>query len=137
MDCYNFDMNGEVVWHELDYGSKYKHAKKGVHFMNKNEAKLCRKLMAETGLTEEELRTHKTYRVQLSAAQKEGEKAKNHKIDKFKRKVMKEVTKELKLAKEHPDCIALYKEKMEKRLNDDPYRKPWWLYGISTKWDLK
>ena len=126
----------DEYWNPIPIGSKNKYAPRGKHIMNKDEAKLCRKLMSETGLTEEELRAHKTYRVQLSTAQKAGQVNDFNRITRYKRKLMKEVTKELKLAKEHPDCLALYTKKMEERLNS-PWGRPYGLYRISTKWDLK
>jgi len=42
----------------------------GPHAPGGKEAKLLRRLMSETGLTEEQLREHKKYRVMLSEAQK-------------------------------------------------------------------
>ncbi len=92
-------------------------APKGVHIPNKNEAKLLRKLKAETGLTEEELRKIKKYRVMLSEAQDKGEKpTENTKTDKEKlqENIMKSVTKDLKLAKEHPLVIAEFNKRWEK-----------------------
>ena len=127
--------DNDYLYHQQN-GSKNINAPKGKHIMNKNEAKLCRKLMSETGLSEEELREHKTYRIQLSVAQKEGEQRIRSRQEKYKRSVMKEVTKELKLAKEHPDCLALYKEKMETRKPIWGWGR-WWMHDISTKWDLK
>ncbi len=78
-----------------------KHAKPGEHIPNKNEAKLLRKLMSQTGMSEEELRSHKKYRRMLSQAQKVPAAKKS---DEQKRldNIMKGVTKNLKLAKEHP-----------------------------------
>ena len=82
---------------------------KGAHIPNKNEAQLLRKIMSETGLTEEEIRESKKYRVMLSEAQKEGVKAKRTKKQKKQDDIMKSVTKDLKLAKEHPLVVAEFK----------------------------
>lgn len=41
-----------------------------IHIPMKKESKVLRRLMAETGLSEEQLRQHKKYRIQLSQAQK-------------------------------------------------------------------
>ncbi len=72
------------------------------HIPNKNEARKLRQLMAETGLKEEELRNHKKYRKILSDAQKpEVKKVKSDPI-------LKTITQELKLAKEHPKVIFIY-----------------------------
>lgn len=95
-----------------DFGSKNVNAPKGVHIMNSNEAKLCRKLMAETGLTEEELRKDKKYRKMLSEAQTNGTKPKRNERQKLKDSIMKQCTKELGLAKEHPKTKELYAQKV-------------------------
>lgn len=47
-----------------------------VHIMNKDEAKTLRRLKAQTGLTEDQLRVEKKYRKILSEAQKQGQKPK-------------------------------------------------------------
>lgn len=98
-----------------NFGSSKKNVPAGIHIKNKNEAKLCRKLMAETGLTEAELRTHKKYRKMLSDEQKKGTKAKLHPLAKARRDCMKTITKLLKLPKEHPLVIEAYKKEWEKR----------------------
>jgi len=105
----------DEYYDNYQFGSKNLNAPKGVHIKNKNEAKLCRKLMASTGLTEAELRTHKKYRKMLSEEQKKGTKAKLHPVDKARRNCMKSITKLLKLPKEHPLVIKAYKEEWEKR----------------------
>ena len=46
------------------------------HYPNKNEAKLLRKLKAKTGLSEEEIRSHKKYRKMLADARESGHKPK-------------------------------------------------------------
>ncbi|RPI80668.1 MAG: hypothetical protein EHM34_09730, partial [Nitrosopumilales archaeon] len=46
------------------------------HYPNKNEAKELRKIMASTGLTEEQVRAIPAHRKALSIAQKAGQKAK-------------------------------------------------------------
>jgi len=104
---YNYDDN---YWDSRIEGSKNRNVPRGVHIMGKPEAKVCRKLMADTGLTEEELREHKKYRKLLSEAQKEGEKAKLNARQKKKRDLMKKATKTTGLAKEHPDTKKVYAE---------------------------
>jgi hypothetical protein len=98
-----------------------KYAKPGEHIPNKNEAKLLRKLMSDTGLTEKELREHKKYRKMLSEAQK----AKGTKSEKERvmQTVMKSVTRELKLAKEHPKTKEAFAIKLEEYLKHRPYLK--------------
>lgn len=81
------------------YHSKNFNVPKGVHIMNKNESALLRKLMAETGMSEEELRKEKKYRIMLSEAQKAiGSKDDN---DRLVLTFVKGILKELKLPVEH------------------------------------
>jgi len=89
----------------------------GVHVPNKDEATLLRKLMSESGLSEKEVREHKKYRVMLSDAQKKGVTSDKSKMEKQREKIMKGVTKELKLAKEHPLVIAEFNIRWNKWLN--------------------
>jgi len=87
---------------------------RSIHVMNKNESKLCRKLMSQTGLTEKEVREHKKYRILLSEAQKAGSKELGY-YDKKKRtrkRYMKAATKQTGLAKEHPTTQEKFKELM-------------------------
>lgn len=93
--------------------------KKGVHLMNKNEAKMLRKIMAESGLTKEQVLEVKEYRVRLSEAQDAGEKQHSYQenLEKRKKRLLKAVTKRLKLAKEHPLVVAEYKKLIETRLS--------------------
>jgi len=111
----------KIYWDDDDwgwnrnFGSDNLYATKGVHIMNKNEAKLLRKLKKDTGLSEEEIRSHKKYRKMLSDAQVAGTKSDKTSLEKVERDIMKEVTRELKLAKEHPKCIELFNEKVRER----------------------
>lgn len=89
-----------------------KKAGRGVHVPNKNEAKLLRNLMSKTGLTEKEIREHKTYRKMLSMAQVETSSA--GKLAKEAASVLKRITGEMKLPKEHPEVIAEFKREIEK-----------------------
>lgn len=105
------------------YGSKNLGVPKDIHVMNKDEAKLCRKLMSETGLSEEELREHKKYRIMLSEAQKLGSKelAYSAKHNRTKKRLMKQATKRTGLAKAHPETQKIYKELVEST-------NRWWHY---------
>jgi len=87
----------------------------GEHIMNKDEAKVMRRLKNETGLTEKEIRKIRKYRVMLSEAQTEGTKAKCTELKKARDEVMKLVCQELKFAKEHPDVKKAYVEEWERR----------------------
>lgn len=62
---------GDFEW--TPYENPKKLLSPDVHKMNKNEGKLLRRLMAETGMNEEEVRSIKKYRKQLSDAQDRGE----------------------------------------------------------------
>tara|TARA_R110000772_G_scaffold184082_1_gene295180 strand:+ start:989 stop:1387 length:399 start_codon:yes stop_codon:yes gene_type:complete len=119
----------EGCWEEehIDYGSKNLGTPRDVHIMNSGESKVLRKIMAKTGLNEVEVRAIKKYRVELSKAQKEGEKSKRSDLQKCKDGLMKEATKDLGLAKEHPLVKALYKEKVKKYVGDGwrPNRFPY------------
>ncbi len=97
-----------------------------IHLPNKNEAKVLRRIMSETGLTEKEIRTHKKYRIKLSEAQKVCKKSFNEKKDKELKKIMKSVTTEFKLAKEHPLVIAEFNKRVEKA-KKNIFNKLFWL----------
>lgn len=84
---------------------------KDVHMPNKNESKVLRRIMSETGLSEKEVREHKKYRKELSTAQKVKDNPKSHL--KGYLYILKQVTRELKLPKEHPDVIKLYLYRVE------------------------
>ena len=95
-----------------------------IHIMNKNEAKVMRRLKNETGLTEVEIRKVKKYRIMLSEAQKEGQKGKGTRVQKARDEVMKYVCRKLKLAKEHPDVQKAYREEWERR-RKEYVNRPW------------
>jgi hypothetical protein len=75
------------------------------HYPNKDEAKLLRKIMAETGLNEDEVRSNRHYSELLSEAQKEGQKAKRSNPERWCHNIIKKACKETGLAKEHPKTI--------------------------------
>jgi len=110
---YEDDAHSEFMSNRMYLSEKKRHAPAGVHIMNKNEFRLMRKLMSETGLSEKEIRAHKKYRKMLSEAQKVPAATKG-KLQKAKNKVMKQVTRDLKLAKEHPAVV----EEFNKRWNE-------------------
>lgn len=96
---------------------KQKAIENGVHLMNKNESKKLRQIMKQTGLTKEEILKVKEYRVMLSEAQDRGEKELSYhdKREKQKKRILKLITKRLKLAKEHPLVVSEFKEKLRER----------------------
>jgi hypothetical protein len=76
------------------------------HYPNKDEAQALRKIMSSTGLTEEEVRTDKKYRKELSDAQKDGQKAKRTELERFYQKLIKEACKTTGFAPQHPDTLT-------------------------------
>ena len=98
-----------------DHGSRNINVDPSIHIMNKNESKMLRKLKKSTGMSEEDIRSFKKYRIMLSEAQKSDQKSFLSKRDKAIRDLMKRVTKELKLAKEHPDCVARFTHLWQKQ----------------------
>lgn len=99
------NINEARAWKRNRYG--YDHVfgapSSGEHVMMKPEAKVMRRLQAETGLSEEEIRSHKKYRKMLSDAQKNPEGSSDAK--RAAKRLLKGVTRELKLAKAHPDVV--------------------------------
>lgn len=90
----------------LDYLSKRKAlAPVGKHIPNKAEGQVLRRIMSQSGLTEAQVRGHKTYRRQLAKARAVPT-AKRTPERKFVDRLVKGVTRRLKLAKEHPQVRA-------------------------------
>lgn len=86
-----------------------------VHLPNKNEAKLLRKIKAETGMNEKEIRSIYKYRKMLSdASKKEGSKTERERRLIW---LMKSITKELKLPKEHPIVLEKFWNKINEIRN--------------------
>lgn len=75
------------------------------HIPNKNEAKLLRNLMSKHKMSEEEIRSHKKFRILLSKEQNNNKKSITEKEHKIMLKLLKRVTQKTKLAKEHPKTI--------------------------------
>jgi hypothetical protein len=82
------------------------------HIRNKDEAKLLRQIMSESKLSEEEVIKIPKYRKMLSDIQRNGEKSNITKYGKRVREITKRITKELKLAKEHPLVVERVKVKI-------------------------
>ena len=79
----------------------------GDHVPNSNEKKVIRRIMSQTGLSEQEIMDIKKYRIEISDAKKESSLSEYQKI---KKRLLKQVTKELKLPKEHPKTFIRYNE---------------------------
>ena len=80
------------------------------HISNKNESKKLRQIMSETGLTKEQIRANKKYRIELSQAQKEGLKAKHGAVEKWYQDRIKDACKITGLVPQHPDTIKALSE---------------------------
>jgi hypothetical protein len=93
------------------------------HYPNANEAKLLRRIMSETGLTEEEIRSSYKYRKQLSDAQKEGNKPIRSDAEKWCHMIIKDACKETRLPKEHPKTIEVIDRLLNERRNDQRFRR--------------
>ena len=117
------DYNDDFRWRDPhDYLSTKKlTAPPDKHIPNKNEAKLLRKLMSQTGLSEKELREHKVYRKMLSKEQKK--KGDTSKTQKLFNSILKQVLRELKLPKEHPDVLIRFNEIFKERKNKIDYNR--------------
>ena len=105
--------------YEANYNArriKKLNAPKDVHIPGKIEAKTMRKIMSQTGLSLEEIKSHKKYRIELANTQKLNKTKKDNKTDKDKAiaRVLKQITKELKLPKEHPVVIERFKADWQK-----------------------
>ena len=85
------------------------------HYPNKDEAQALRKIMASTGLSEEEVRADKTHRKTLADAQKVGQKAKRNEIEKFYQKLIKEACKKTGFAPQHPETLKVLDEIIKER----------------------
>jgi hypothetical protein len=85
------------------------------HYPNKNEAQELRKIMASTGLSEEEVRQDAKYRKVLADAQKQGQKAKRTETQKTFQKLIKEACKQTGLVPQHPETIKALQEILDTR----------------------
>ena len=94
------------------------------HIMNKNEAKVMRRLQSETGLSEEEIRQIKAYRIELSEAQNAKGPGMSDNM-RYAKYLLKSVTRELKLAKKHPLVV----EAAMKLSHDISHRTLWSCYS--------
>lgn len=105
-----------------------------IHYPNKDEARLLRSIMSETGLTEEEVRSNRHYNVMLSEAARSGRKSKsdnNSGIGKFYRDLIKKACKETGLVPQHPDTLVVLQCLIDERF--DRFQGYWrwslWMHG--------
>lgn len=94
----------------------------GVHVPNRDEARLLRRIMSETGLTEAQVRERKKYRIMLTQAAKA-----SHAVmpGRFReqsvlRQVLRDVLRKLKLPKEHPKVREALTVELEARRDSLP-----------------
>jgi len=105
---------------------KYGMGKNDPHIPNQEESKLLRRIMSETGMKEEEVRNIKKYRKLLSDAAKSSETSNERGYDRIAKRLMKTVTKELKLAKEHPLCKEAFNRKAKERKDSWGFSFRYW-----------
>lgn len=96
------------------------------HYPNKDEASLLRKIITETGLSEEEVRDIKKYRVMLSDAQKQGQKPKRSEAKKHYQNMIKDACKQTGLVPQHPDTLKVLDEMLASG-SKYGYRRRWWM----------
>lgn len=99
------------------------------HICNRDEGKLLRKLMNETGLFEEEVRGIKKYRVMLSNAQKQSQERKRGRHEKWCHDRIKDACSITGLAPQHPNTIKALQEILN---NYSSYKYSNW-FGSRTK----
>ena len=112
---------------DLDFVARGKKPRKiandsSKHYPNKNESRELRKIMAETGLSEAEVRADKKYRKQLSDAQKAGLKPKRSEAELWYHHCIKEACRKTGLAKEHPETLMELQAVLDERYNG--WRRP-------------
>ena len=123
------DDNDEYQTEHRYYSRPIKrYAKPGVHYPAKPEAKVLRRLQAETGLSEQELREHKKYRIMLSDAQKE--KGKKTWWERKAIKILKGVLSELKLPKDHPKVLERLRQRLEEHKK---YQGRYFMYQLTAE----
>lgn len=110
------------VWdeYEQEYTWEYTHPNipaNSPHAPNKDEAKALRRIMAQTGLTAEQVRSHKKYRIELSNAQKVGRSntGKLSRADLKKKRALRYAAAKLALPVWHPDVQAYYEKHLTPR----------------------
>jgi hypothetical protein len=110
----------------MSYDKRYKIKRlpenEGIHIPDKKECKTLRKIMSESGLTEKEIRNIPKYKWLLARSEQQNQYPKRTEKQKLLDKIMKTVTRELKLAKEHP----LVQEEFKNRVNVEKSKLGTW-----------
>lgn len=92
------------------------------HVPAKAEAKELRKIKAETGLSEKQIRKQYHFRVRLAEAAKPRE----GNPFKIEEEIIKKACKETKLAKSHPDTLAKIKVLVNEHNNNKSWYSNWY-----------
>ena len=95
------------------------------HYPNKNESALLRRIMAKTGLIEEEIRNIKKYRKMLADASKSSKKSLKSASKKYYKKCIKYACKETGLVPQHPKTLEALEKILDKK---NTHYLPWYLY---------
>lgn len=86
------------------------------HYPNKDEGHILRQIMAQTGLTEAQVRADIKYRRMLAKAQKQSQVPKRSTEEKLYAKLLKRACQQTKLAKEHPETIRVLQSVIDKEI---------------------
>jgi hypothetical protein len=101
----------------MAYDKRYKLKRlpknESIHIPDKKESEILRKIMSDTGLYEEEVRQIPKYKWILARAEQQNQSPKRTTKQKELDKIMKSVTRDLKLAKEHPLVQEEFKKRIE------------------------
>jgi hypothetical protein len=112
------------------WGKKQKRIKGNdtIHYPNQDETRALRRIMSQTGLSAEEVRSHRKYRKLLSEAAKEGLKPKRNSMEKFYQNLIKKACRDTGLVPQHPDTLVTLQS-----LIDDNFSRSWgwrtWMFG--------
>jgi hypothetical protein len=123
------------IYHRKDspaYGSKAGKIQRDdtIHYPNKNEAHLLRRIKSMTGLSEKEIRGHHRYRKMLSEAAKSGQKAKYVcDEEKFYKDLIKIACQDTGLVPQHPDTLVVLQCLIDDRFGRESWWKPYWMIG--------
>jgi len=99
-----------------------------IHYPNQDETRVLRRIMSQTGLSEEEVRGHKKYCKMLSEAAKEGRKNKSGlgSEGQFYRGLIKKACQDTGLVPQHPDTLVVLQCLIEQEWNRTIV---WWRRG--------
>lgn len=114
------------------WGKKSKRIKGNdtIHYPNQDESRALRRIMSETGLSEEEVRGIKKYRVMLSVAAKSGLKGKKVSSEgRFYRGLIKDACRDTGLVPQHPDTLVTLQCLIDQRFDRvGIWWRPLWMY---------